>query len=1419
MPQARAFLLSLFWTAAAGTAPVWAQAPASQCPAEDAPALIEVLPFTHTGNTCDGFKDIVSSYGGACRIQRATYSGPDAIYKVRLNPGNQRVTFHLEMEGPSDLVLALLRQCGQGTTCVNSSPDYIGSQAEEFSAAPGSLGIYYLVVDSAEDLEGHCGAYTLTVTGVNPTPDLVLELTGSPQPVVAGEVLTYTMTIANAGALEATDVRVTQPLPAGVTLLRASSGCTSTEKGKVVCSLDRLAIGAQATWQTTVKVSPAARGVLGSTATARATEGDPTLSNNERTVTTRVIARSDLSIEKSPSRDSVIAGGPQSLVYTLRVRNSGPSDAARAEVTDALRSDVDFVSAPGCTEKGGKVTCGIGRLAAGGSIEKKITVRVKPSARELLENTARVDALEAGLEEINPANNAATRTTRVIRRTNLSVTKTGPASVAAGEKLTYKILVENRGPSDSTGATVTDALPPGVCMVQTDGCAQGMATFSTGPIPRGGKKELSFQARVDSSLRQPAISNSASLAPLDPREQDPNGLDNTSRSDASVTIEADLELVDKTAVPVSDLADPGSDPVAAGENLLYTLTVRNNGPSDSRGGIITDPLTSNLRFVSSPDGCQAKNGVVSCPVPPLAANDGSHGCASSTPTNCFRFVVKVSADAAGAIDNRASVEGLDGDPKPDNNARSSIPTAVQPEADLAVFLSGSSNLVSGPGELTYTLTVANAGPSDAEDVKAVLELPEGVSPSVLAPDCTASAGGTGFVVECLLGNLRAGASPLTLDIRVDVLPIPASHSATATARVSSATPEPDSPAAQSNNTAAVTTILAASNDADLTIKKSAHVPVLPTGAPLHYTLVVSNKGPAKATRVRVEDHLPGGIFFPNSECASLESGNLVVWTVGDLDKDAVQRCTFTVIMTGTGSFTNVANVTSQDVGDPDPSNNTSQVTTLTLGGFRPPTIPSLILPYFEADRDPAGVATLFAVRNPANHPVCVRYDYFLAGQQGPERSEMSCVASKALDTRNLRDLQLGDEKVAVGYVDATPVSCLECSTIPCAGCAGPTAVDGDFFRIDPSRGSASGELLLSTDPTRRPPDLCERWDGRFLNGGSSADSTEVVFFVPNNRAGSDPIATGKVYSEAGDFIQPITIDTSEKAFHRTTEDLLASAGAIEWTFRKDVIGNVTTVHRAGGDAVAVPGVCRRPPSGQDLGDEAPLLLPYFAVDRSNGATTLFAVRNGTDREVQVHYEYLSANGSLQLGETKPLAGREMRTVNLRDIPQLTTGSVRITVVPDPAVPERREQILSGDYIRLGPAAPQAQSGRAAGSALVDTDPQRSPRQLCHRWDARFIQNANTGQETGFVFFLDSPTSGVVATGKVYRKNGNYVKTIQVEAPPGSLLAAFERSASELGVNSGEGSIEWDLGPLGNVATVFKRGAGLDSVLVPGVCRE
>ena len=52
-------------------------------------------------------------------------------------------------------------------------------------------------------------------------------------------------------------------------------------------------------------------------------------------------------------------------------------------------------------------------------------------------------------------------TTTVIEQADVATTKTGPATVNAGQNLTYALTVSNAGPSAAATVVVTDTLPGG----------------------------------------------------------------------------------------------------------------------------------------------------------------------------------------------------------------------------------------------------------------------------------------------------------------------------------------------------------------------------------------------------------------------------------------------------------------------------------------------------------------------------------------------------------------------------------------------------------------------------------------------------------------------------------------------------------------------------------------------------------------------------------------------------------------------------------------------------------------------------------------------------------------------------------------------------------------------------------------------
>jgi uncharacterized repeat protein (TIGR01451 family) len=125
--------------------------------------------------------------------------------------------------------------------------------------------------------------------------DLSVVLSTDPDPavrtVVAGDNLTYISRVSNNGTATAQNVTLTQVLPAGISFVSATNGC-SESGGVVQCNLGTIAGGTSASAR--VVVRPDAEGSLSSTVTVLSGNvQDPDTSNNTDTETTTVSARPD----------------------------------------------------------------------------------------------------------------------------------------------------------------------------------------------------------------------------------------------------------------------------------------------------------------------------------------------------------------------------------------------------------------------------------------------------------------------------------------------------------------------------------------------------------------------------------------------------------------------------------------------------------------------------------------------------------------------------------------------------------------------------------------------------------------------------------------------------------------------------------------------------------------------------------------------------------------------------------------------------------------------------------------------------------------------------------------------------------------------------------------------------------------------
>ena len=120
-------------------------------------------------------------------------------------------------------------------------------------------------------------------TTAPPLADLGVTLAASPDPVLVGDQLTYTATVADTGPMGAPDATLRETLPAGVTFVSAtaSQGSCAQAQGGVTCGLGAIAKGANAT--ATVVVSPTQTGALAISAAVSGTRQDPNQSNDSAT--------------------------------------------------------------------------------------------------------------------------------------------------------------------------------------------------------------------------------------------------------------------------------------------------------------------------------------------------------------------------------------------------------------------------------------------------------------------------------------------------------------------------------------------------------------------------------------------------------------------------------------------------------------------------------------------------------------------------------------------------------------------------------------------------------------------------------------------------------------------------------------------------------------------------------------------------------------------------------------------------------------------------------------------------------------------------------------------------------------------------------------------------------------------------------
>lgn len=824
--------------------------------------------------------------------------------------------------------------------------------------------------------------------------DLAITKTVSPTGTVAqGSNVTYTLTPRFNGGVPPGStgdgvITITDTLPAGLTFGSVTPNVPWTcaySAPTVTCTMNGPYLGGNFTNLPTIAIvaQVATEGAIPNTATIDGPENDPNLLNNASTVSVTGSNRADLTVTKTASLPAVVPNQP--LTYTIRPRNSGPLAMVAGQtvtITDTLPAGLTLTANPSnanwtCTvappatmpppDAPGPLALTCVRVlpanVAANTNLPTITVSTFATATGTIDNTACGDLTGPG-----PQDDSTTRcgsvsvvSTGSASSADLSISKSGnPATVKAGELLTYTLSVHNAGPGAATNVVVTDALSS--LFASGPGLVSAAVTAGTGTCSPAGPSSVSSttvtctiptlasgaDATVTIQIR-PSIAatgtrtNQASVNST--QVGDPDRSNNTSSTvTTSVTAVADMQVT-KTANPAS---------VPGGAPLTYVMTARNNGPSNAENVTVTDTLPANAVFLSL-------TSTGTCTTPAVGATGGTISCTFGTVNagvqRTATYVVRPLGSAAGGnVVNQVVVSTATEDTNGDNNSASVITPVVAPLLDILVNKVDSVDPVALGATTRYTITITNQGPSYGTNLRMVDAFPSqsptatfswqgnlDVQPPGSGTCATVPAiGATTGTLECAFAGIAAGqVYTVAYDMRAES--VVSGISGTGFNQVDVTVDETETHA--DNNRAIESTTTR--RTADLSIIKTGP-DVLTPGASFDYTIVVTNLGPNPSAGAIVTDTLPAPLTLASAGPGCTNVGPAVTCTLGTLGLNETATITIRASVpypyTGPASLTNTATVAAVNEIDPVPENNTDDATGAVDTNAPPPLPPSQPVP-------------------------------------------------------------------------------------------------------------------------------------------------------------------------------------------------------------------------------------------------------------------------------------------------------------------------------------------------------------------------------------------------------------------------------------------------------------------------------------------
>ena len=506
------------------------------------------------------------------------------------------------------------------------------------------------------------------------------------------DMIEYTIVVVNNGPDKSFNVTVGDLLPDGVKFI-SSNGQYNPDTG--VWFVGDLDANESVTLKIVVQVIKV--GNITNNVNVTGTGHDTNLTNNNASVSVNVPESVLLNITKVANSTIIVAG--ENVGYTVVINNYGPSVASDVVLKDIFSSNELLnlqYSLNGVDWLDYNEAINLGNIDVGASVTVYFRAKVNGSVRGDVLNTVNITT---SVDDAR-GNFTDNETVNVIANTTLVVIKDAEIkALNPGDTAHFVITVIAGGSSDSLNVKLEDILDAKLLDVKSatyringGNLTDYTQIISLGNMHTGSKIIVDIYAAILGTTGQD-IFNCVNVT----SDEHPEG--NTSNTTIHVNI-ADLEII-----KIVNNATPNY-----GDEITYTITVRNNGPDNSTNIKVSEVLADNFKFISA----NASKGYYDL-------TNGVWAVGNLTNNETAKLVITVKIVKTGFIQNNVSVNGTGFDPNVTNN-NATVNITVPQTADLSVVKIVNVDRVSVGNRITYTIVVKNNGPDTALDVYAVDKL-------------------------------------------------------------------------------------------------------------------------------------------------------------------------------------------------------------------------------------------------------------------------------------------------------------------------------------------------------------------------------------------------------------------------------------------------------------------------------------------------------------------------------------------------------------------------------------------------------------------------------------------------------------------------------------------------------------------------